>query len=1036
MIPIKLSIQGLYSYQQLQEVDFRRLTESNVFGIFGKVGSGKTSLLEAISFALYGKTERLNDQDKRAYNMMNLKSKLLSIDFEFQAGPEQQLYRFVYEAKRHPKRHHEISPGERRLFTWEGTGWQPIGNEKEDVSVLSKQILGLDYDNFKRTIIIPQNQFREFLELTPVDRTKMMNQLFKLDQYDLAGRVGKLSKAADEQLAELRGLLSPLETITPETLEQAESNIDNLTHTLRTKELEIDELKPRERQLLQAQTQKQTLVNVQRELAGLLTQETTYEHLRQTISLYETCRLLFRSDLINQRKLLHKQTTLTDTQASVAKQLLSVDSRMPGLQLLYAATKKAYEGREQIQHQLDELDTVQQISTLQQSITLQSQNRRYIAARLDQYKNDVDQHRAERYKHQVFIDRLLNQPLQLERLYQVENWFAVYKPLKKQADELQTQLDEYEAVIRRLKEQKSQALTGFPAEWETLTLKLLPDRIDRQLKQLKTNRSDHEKQFRQAYVRQELVHYTDSLADGVPCPLCGSEHHPARPVSDDDKSASELIRQEVINHEQALNSVNQRIEETTSLRLVVEGLAKELRAALDNTKRLVQERAGVVQQLTEHEDLFVWTEFDKTREENLTDALRQEREQQKLLQETQRAVRELNKKIEALEAAQQEEEKKLGEFDTAIAGLNGQLKAAVESLVYYRPAEIETWNLSQITDLRDSLTRTYSQTKINFDDADKQKSEAEKLQATLQEQLQQVTNQLTDLAYDLQTINETITQNLTKQSLTGDVVERVLGSDLDIDQEKQRIKDYEHQRAGLKKQITDLEAELAKCPFDQEALTTVQNQLKTLREQKDDLHKEFGLLANVLETLKQQWAQKQTYQARFEALELRRQDLKKMDELFRAQGFVNYVSSVYLKNLCESANDRFFKLTNNQLKLELDEKNNFLVRDYLNGGDVRSVKTLSGGQTFQAALSMALALSDNIQHLTKARQNLFFLDEGFGTLDKDSLQTVFKTLKALRSENRVVGIISHVEELQQEVDTYIRTEASESGSRIIRSWEE
>jgi exonuclease SbcC len=84
---------------------------------------------------------------------------------------------------------------------------------------------------------------------------------------------------------------------------------------------------------------------------------------------------------------------------------------------------------------------------------------------------------------------------------------------------------------------------------------------------------------------------------------------------------------------------------------------------------------------------------------------------------------------------------------------------------------------------------------------------------------------------------------------------------------------------------------------------------------------------------------------------------------------------------------------------------------------------------------MALALSDNIQHLTKAKQNLFFLDEGFGTLDKDSLQTVFKTLKALRAENRLVGIISHVDELQQEVDTYIKAEATENGSRIIRSWE-
>ena len=86
MIPIKLSIQGLYSYQDLQEIDFQQLIGSSVFGIFGKVGSGKTSLLEAISFALYGETERLNSRDNRQYNMMNLKSKQLNIDFRISGG--------------------------------------------------------------------------------------------------------------------------------------------------------------------------------------------------------------------------------------------------------------------------------------------------------------------------------------------------------------------------------------------------------------------------------------------------------------------------------------------------------------------------------------------------------------------------------------------------------------------------------------------------------------------------------------------------------------------------------------------------------------------------------------------------------------------------------------------------------------------------------------------------------------------------------------------------------------------------------------
>ncbi len=169
---------------------------------------------------------------------------------------------------------------------------------------------------------------------------------------------------------------------------------------------------------------------------------------------------------------------------------------------------------------------------------------------------------------------------------------------------------------------------------------------------------------------------------------------------------------------------------------------------------------------------------------------------------------------------------------------------------------------------------------------------------------------------------------------------------------------------------------------------------------------------------------------------MRAETIKTLKNLFKASGFVNYVSSVYLQNLINATNERFSALTRQKLRLELTESNDFIIRDYLNEGKTRSVKTLSGGQTFQASLSLALALADNIQSMSKSQNNFFFLDEGFGSLDKESLAVVFQSLKSLRKENRVVGVISHVEELQQEIDSYLKIENdTESGSRIIRSWE-
>jgi len=121
--------------------------------------------------------------------------------------------------------------------------------------------------------------------------------------------------------------------------------------------------------------------------------------------------------------------------------------------------------------------------------------------------------------------------------------------------------------------------------------------------------------------------------------------------------------------------------------------------------------------------------------------------------------------------------------------------------------------------------------------------------------------------------------------------------------------------------------------------------------------------------------------------------------------------------------------------LELSDDNSFQVRDFMNEGKLRNVKTLSGGQTFQASLSLALALADSIHKVAGDNENFFFLDEGFGTLDKDSLSTVFDTLKSLRKENRIVGLISHVEEMQQEITTFLTIEnKDEEGSVVKSSW--
>ena len=130
MIPVKLTIQGLYSYQEKQTIDFTKLTSANLFGIFGAVGSGKSSVLEAITFAIYGKTDRLNlSGDNRNYNMMNLKSDELLIDFVFETGKKQTSYRAVVKGRRNNKRFEDVKTLERSAYQRSNGEWIPIETE-------------------------------------------------------------------------------------------------------------------------------------------------------------------------------------------------------------------------------------------------------------------------------------------------------------------------------------------------------------------------------------------------------------------------------------------------------------------------------------------------------------------------------------------------------------------------------------------------------------------------------------------------------------------------------------------------------------------------------------------------------------------------------------------------------------------------------------------------------------------------------------------------------------------------------------------
>ena len=267
------------------------------------------------------------------------------------------------------------------------------------------------------------------------------------------------------------------------------------------------------------------------------------------------------------------------------------------------------------------------------------------------------------------------------------------------------------------------------------------------------------------------------------------------------------------------------------------------------------------------------------------------------------------------------------------------------------------------------------------------------------------------------------------------VLIRLFEHSLDAEKVLKEITKFDQDLAIAESRIQELTKNSEVSQFQEESFIQLSAKLQLLQYEAENLQKQQLLLGQEIKESLKNLEEKAKLELIYSKLQNRESNLRELDNMFRGSGFVKYVSSIYLKELCNTANVRFMKLSKNSLSLEIDDDNTFWVIDYLNGGKRRLLKTLSGGQTFQASLCLALALAEKVKSLNQADQSFFFLDEGFGALDRNALRVVFETLKSLRHENRIVGIISHVEELQQEVGVYAQIELDpERGSQVRYSF--
>lgn len=1029
MIPIKLTLQGIQSYRERQEIDFGQLTEAGLFGVFGKVGSGKSTILEAITFCLFGDTERLNNRENRSYNLMNLRSDRLYLDFEFRTGREQTTYRFVVEGKRNGKQFDKVTL-DRKAYQWmaELNDWSPIATENP-----AERIIGLSYENFKRTVIIPQGRFQEFIELRDADRTRMMKELFRLERFELADRTKILNDSNNNALASVEGELKGLGEVTPEILAQTRLDLQNTHQLLLIEKGHLHKKREEEKAIETLKKLFDRLMEADELLQKLKIQEEDFKTKKLKLNQYEEFVQVFKPLYEDLTKLTARQyaENLILTQKNNAYETLQ--QQLTAHQTQLDTLRPAYEKQQETRTKIVDLQILAQIKTLEaEKAKLEERvkdgEEKLVVKKLALVARQQDLQKSKEGLHQL----RQNLP-DMAQLAEVRKWFDTKEQLQKEREKLKTDANAFVEKQQHIDHQKQGLFTESITPWLVPTIaqenySSIFEAIEIAQNKLLSEAESLNTKLLHLQTQRALQQYAGALNEGEPCPLCGAVHHPEVLKADDDWDThiKGLQKQQEQLRKTANSTLSALTNKLTGLQKeweLIEGLKKKLKTE-DWPQKTIE--------INEHEQRFVWKTFDASQREGVDklwdDAEALQKKRTDLEKEIEKEEKEINSEENVLKTKFEEPLTKLRESILAKSGAIDNANSQVKNL---KIVDYKDITLEKINQNAQKLEADLVAVVKDFEALDKIIREQNLQKSTLEGEIKSIQVNLHSIVADQKITQEKLENTLDQQQTSDNDVKAVLAWNLAIQKERNEIQVFETNLFATKKECESLQEATAGKTLNAEHYRELLSEIEKHEAEQSRLSREIGKLTEEEKVQSRQIDQQAALLAKKRALEIRKTDLDTMAKLFRSSGFVNYVSSVYLQNLCNQANQRFHRMTRQQLQLEISDTNNFQVRDLLNDGKLRALNTLSGGQKFQAALALSLALADNIHAQTQAKENFFFLDEGFGSLDKESLQTVFDTLKSLRKENRIVGVISHVEDLQQEIDCYLRiTNEDERGSLV------
>ncbi|MBC1732432.1 AAA family ATPase [Listeria seeligeri] len=1014
MRPIKLTMQAFGAYAKKEVIDFEKLGTEQIFVISGKTGAGKSTIFDAISFAIFGKA---NTFDRESFSMRShfaTDKEITEVTLVFR------LKEHIYQISRIPQQ--EIakqrgngtttSPQKAELYELIGDEMKLLASSVRDVNTKMEELIQLNVDQFRQILMIPQGEFRELLVSDSKEKEAILQRLAHTLYYEKVEKIlwEKQKEAevfvieARKKVAELAELSLPDEDIAGKTTSEISELQTKLVEKETTTLAEFEEELIFNREQTSKVVEKVTLAKEQlldwqnldlytQEVASLEQETDFYATTQKQIEKAKRAGNLRSQDALCIRLKEQLQSAETNEQeiTEQANKVAIQFSTAKKQKEILAEQAGELEKNKRLLFQLEEMEP----KLMELESTTVQQRRAEL-----QWKNQADYLQQIITKQQVLTEQTKQAEERLVEINQAE--LANLEAMNKR-----TQLEILIEKNRELISKRTKMVAWErqkQADQETLTQLLSQTEVIEMMIQ----------QEEAKLKKEQAASLAEHLHDGNACPVCGSTEHPKLATF---KEAADLEK------------------------------LKEAKATFQAKQLAISTAEKAISQLDWQ--LNEWRDISELKltelEENVTANTQTLNDLMKQIEELQFKIAQketLQTEIETLKNNQSEIELEKNNVAQHVESLHQQVQLAAGKLSYLEqaiPAELRD---KTIFDKQKKMVQTniqnYEQQKEQVDAAYKQaEKETTRLESTLTVATKTTLEANKALQVQREIFKEAMKQN---HFLSYEDYKQALMSDETLRIHEEKVSAFQKKRHLAISRQADLTEKLKdkqKPNIDQlESIMKEKQQIlaqleeKTMR-QRELVSKRKELIENYQKSIQA-----------VEQAEVNYADIGLLSDAARGKNarkitFERYILAMFLDTIINRANHRLSKMTSGRFELHRKiEKAKGNVQSGLElevfdeyTGLTRHVKTLSGGESFKTSLALALSLAEVVQEMAGGISlETMFIDEGFGTLDPESLEVAVECLLETQENGRLVGIISHVPELKERISARLEVTATNHGS--------